>query len=293
MHLSIRLRLAALKRHFTMQLSHYSESGFGDDLGLFWLALFAVRRTSRTEALLDAWWLEVRRWQYRDQISLPFALWGSELGPPSISLVHLANESGVCELLVGATDRCCRRCAAAATHFSSWTGLGAELRGSDQNQTDEERGLQRPATNRNKCVARTRAFSLARSLMRLNFARLTYEYSHGTRHQQRKAEALALRVEDAVQEKNVAKKRTADLDAAKRSVTIAAVRACRRNPMGAVCRNSKQKAVAAGESLTASFAAIDAAEQARLYAAKKKKMAERKAAEAAAALAELSKSKDR
>ena len=59
------VRLAALKRHFTMQLSHYSESGFGDDLGLFWLALFAVRRTSRTEALLDAWWLEVRRWQDR------------------------------------------------------------------------------------------------------------------------------------------------------------------------------------------------------------------------------------
>ena len=166
--LHAQVRLAALERHFTMQLSHYSDSGFGDDLGLFWLALFAVRRTPRTEALLDAWWLEVRRWQYRDQISLPFALWRSELDPSSISFVHLANESGVCELLIGATDRCCRRCAAAATHFSSWTGLGAELRALDQNQTDEERGLQRPATKRNTCVARTRSLSLALSCVSIS-----------------------------------------------------------------------------------------------------------------------------
>ena len=133
-------------------------------------------------------------------------------------------------------------------------------------------------------MSRSHAVSLARSLLSLIFARLTFEYSHGQRNAQRKAEALALRVE----EKNAAMKRTAELDAAKRSVTMAAVRACRRNPMGAVCRSSRQKAAAAGESLTASFAAIDAAEQARLYAAEKKKKAERNAAEAAAALAEMS-----
>ena len=163
--LHAQVRLAALERHFTMQLSHYSDSGFGDDLGLFWLALFAVRRTPRVEALLDAWWLEVRRWQYRDQISLPFALWGltrSELGAPRISRVRLANESGICELLIGATDRCCRRCSVASTQYSSWAGLGAELRGNFQNQTDAERGLQRPATRQNRCVTQICAvFSLA------------------------------------------------------------------------------------------------------------------------------------
>ena len=113
--------------------------------------------------------------------------------------------------------------------------------------------------------------------------RLTFEYSSATRRQQRKAEAL----EAARQESNAAKKRKQDLDATKRSVTVAAARACMKNPMGRACRNSKQKVATAAAPLTAAIAAFDAAEKERWGASEQQKHAERDLAAAAEASKEV------
>ena len=87
----------------------------------------------------------------------------------------------------------------------------------------------------------------------------------------RKAEAL----EAARQKSNAAKKRLQDLDATKRSVTVAAARACMKNPMGLACRNSKQNVDTAAAPVAAAAAAFDAAEKKRWYALGQKRRADR------------------
>ncbi|KAH8058303.1 hypothetical protein JL722_6161 [Aureococcus anophagefferens] len=90
-------------------------AGWSDDRGLYWAAFFAARRRPAASALFDAWWLEVRRWQYRDQISLPFALAAAD--PPLATFRAfgeapprpLPREQALCATLVGDVTRCCRR----------------------------------------------------------------------------------------------------------------------------------------------------------------------------------------
>ena len=113
--------------------------------------------------------------------------------------------------------------------------------------------------------------------------RLTYEYSSAIRRQQRKAGAL----EAARQETNAAKKRKQDLDVTMRSVTVAAARACMKNPMGRACRNSKQKVATAAAPLTAATAALNAAEKERWDLSGQQKHAERDLAAAAEAFKEV------
>ena len=111
-------RLRALRARLEAQRAAYGGfPGWNDDRGLYWAAFFAARRRPAASALFDAWWLEVRRWQYRDQISLPFALAAAD--PPLATFRAfgeapprpLPREQALCATLVGDVTRCCRRCA--------------------------------------------------------------------------------------------------------------------------------------------------------------------------------------
>ena len=111
-------RLRALRARLEAQRAAYGRvAGWSDDRGLYWAAFFAARRRPAASALFDAWWLEVRRWQYRDQISLPFALAAAD--PPLATFRAfgeapprpLPREQALCATLVGDVTRCCRRCA--------------------------------------------------------------------------------------------------------------------------------------------------------------------------------------
>ncbi|KAH8068856.1 hypothetical protein JL721_6428 [Aureococcus anophagefferens] len=110
-------RLRALRARLEAQRAAYGRvAGWSDDRGLYWAAFFAARRRPAASALFDAWWLEVRRWQYRDQISLPFA---GGADPPLATFRAfgeapprpLPREQALCATLVGDVTRCCRRCA--------------------------------------------------------------------------------------------------------------------------------------------------------------------------------------
>jgi len=109
------------------QLAFYTQSRhFNDDDGLYWMAFFAARRSNNTIAFFDRWWLEVRRWQYRDQVSVMYALNSLPLNlRPKVATFDANNngnkcckshgkkyppEQALCLTLVGDLRKCCRRC---------------------------------------------------------------------------------------------------------------------------------------------------------------------------------------
>ena len=166
MHASVRaqIRLAALSHLFDAQKDAYDDSGFPDESGMFWTALYGVRRTPRAARVLDAWWLELRRWVYRDQVSLPYALWrvatgggpgdGAEgLGPPRVALEELDGEQALCAFLVGDADKCCRRCNVPKNLQGGGTSVGR-----DEELPDEILGLRRPATEADRLAFAERFF---------------------------------------------------------------------------------------------------------------------------------------
>jgi len=69
-------RFVPIAPYLEAQMEHYSSNatGFDDANGLYWMAYFSAKRSNRTVEFFDRWWLEVRRWQYRDQVSVMFAL---------------------------------------------------------------------------------------------------------------------------------------------------------------------------------------------------------------------------
>ena len=166
MHASVRaqIRLAALSHLFDAQKDAYDDSGFPDDSGMYWTALYGVRRTPRAARVLDAWWLELRRWVYRDQVSLPYALWRVEtgggpsdsaegIGPPRIALEELDGEQALCAFLVGDADKCCRRCNVPKNLQGGGTSVGR-----DEELPDEILGLRRPATEADRLAFAERFF---------------------------------------------------------------------------------------------------------------------------------------
>ena len=122
---------------------------------MYWTALYGVQRTPRAAAVLDGWWLELRRWVYRDQVSLPYALWRVEtgggpsdsaegIGPPRIALEELDGEQALCAFLVGDANKCCRRCDVPKALQGGGTSVG--LLEGNASVPDEVLGLRRPAS---------------------------------------------------------------------------------------------------------------------------------------------------
>ena len=119
-------RIAELGPYIDTQRQAYLRAGFPIDHNetLHWLCFFALRRTVQSGGVMDMWWLEIRRWQYRDQMSWPFVLWqyGHQHEVLRLRMMtdFLDAQAGspqqrlLCKLLLGSEQNwrttCCRRC---------------------------------------------------------------------------------------------------------------------------------------------------------------------------------------
>lgn len=59
-------RIAALHDYIAAQAEAYSSAGYALDRtpDLYWMCFFVIQRTPNVASMMDAWWLEIRRWQY-------------------------------------------------------------------------------------------------------------------------------------------------------------------------------------------------------------------------------------
>lgn len=70
-----RFRIPYLQAQLAEQEAFYRSAGLPDDAQLY-EANFLIRRNNEAvNRLMDAWWAEICRWQWRDQVSLPYVLW--------------------------------------------------------------------------------------------------------------------------------------------------------------------------------------------------------------------------
>ncbi len=56
------------------QLEHYKASGYPDNNGLYENGVIVRRHSKIIEEFNNAWWAEICRWSYRDQLSFPVIL---------------------------------------------------------------------------------------------------------------------------------------------------------------------------------------------------------------------------
>ena len=118
-------RIASLRPYILAQSAAYERAGYpmNRDNSLYWMCFYAVERSRRTADVLDAWWFEIRKWQYRDQFSLPFVLWrkaqeeNRPLGIRMLTSFSMNTSQTLCSFLLGSrgggphgANLCCRRC---------------------------------------------------------------------------------------------------------------------------------------------------------------------------------------
>lgn len=70
-----RFRIPYLQKQLAEQEKFYRADGLPPDIGLFECNVLVRRNTERVRRLMDAWWSQICRWQWRDQVSLPYVLW--------------------------------------------------------------------------------------------------------------------------------------------------------------------------------------------------------------------------
>ena len=80
------------------QLKRYRQEGFPQDYGLFWGGLLI--RSAESAAFNDRWWREVKAGVFRDQVSLPYVMWKTDIP------FHVLS-GGI--PFYGDTNRFCRR----------------------------------------------------------------------------------------------------------------------------------------------------------------------------------------
>jgi hypothetical protein len=70
-----RFQIPFLQRQLELQEAFYRKAGLPDDTPLYECNFMVRRHTAAMNRLMDAWWSELCRWQWRDQVSLPYVLW--------------------------------------------------------------------------------------------------------------------------------------------------------------------------------------------------------------------------
>lgn len=75
-----RFAIPFLRQQMTEQEQAYREAGLPDDAPLFECSFMIRRNNDRVARLMEFWWAQVCRWQWRDQVSFPFALWACGAG---------------------------------------------------------------------------------------------------------------------------------------------------------------------------------------------------------------------
>lgn len=70
-----RFKIPYLQQQLVGQEVAYRADGLPKDTPLYECNFLIRRNTERVNRLMDAWWAEICRWQWRDQVSLPYVLW--------------------------------------------------------------------------------------------------------------------------------------------------------------------------------------------------------------------------
>lgn len=74
-----RFRIPWLQQQLAAQEAAYREAGLPADTPLFENNFLVRRNNERTNQLNEAWLSQVIKWQWRDQVSLPYVLWKSDV----------------------------------------------------------------------------------------------------------------------------------------------------------------------------------------------------------------------
>lgn len=76
-----------LQEKLKEQEEFYKNQGLPSDTPLYEGGFIIRRNTDKVNALMESWWAQICRWQWRDQVSLPYILWkyGQEVAISPIS----------------------------------------------------------------------------------------------------------------------------------------------------------------------------------------------------------------
>jgi len=70
-----RFQIQYLQQQLAEQEAAYRAEGLPEEAPLFECNVLLRRNNERVNRIMDAWWGEITRWQWRDQVSLPYVLW--------------------------------------------------------------------------------------------------------------------------------------------------------------------------------------------------------------------------
>lgn len=70
-----RMRDPYLQRQMAEQEKRYRAEGLPDDTPLYECNFLIRRNNPHVNGMMNAWWAQICRWQWRDQVSFPYVLW--------------------------------------------------------------------------------------------------------------------------------------------------------------------------------------------------------------------------
>ena len=70
-----RFHIPWLQQQLADQQDRYRAQALPEGTRLYECNVLIRRRSDKMARLMDAWWAELTRWQWRDQVSLPYVLW--------------------------------------------------------------------------------------------------------------------------------------------------------------------------------------------------------------------------
>jgi len=74
-----RFHIPWLQQQLKAQAFAYRAEGLPDYASLYECNFLIRRNNERVNRLMEAWWAQICRWQWRDQVSLPYVLWRSDV----------------------------------------------------------------------------------------------------------------------------------------------------------------------------------------------------------------------
>jgi len=70
-----RFQIQWLQQQLKLQEEAYWRDGLPENTPLYECTVLIRRNTESVARAMDAWWSQITRWQWRDQVSLPYVLW--------------------------------------------------------------------------------------------------------------------------------------------------------------------------------------------------------------------------
>lgn len=80
-----------LQKNLKEQMAFYKSQGLPDNTPLWECNFMISRNTESINRVFDAWWAEICRWQWRDQVSLPYVLWKYKVNMNTIEEGNIRN----------------------------------------------------------------------------------------------------------------------------------------------------------------------------------------------------------